>query len=46
MQLIDDSVNICYLYIIRIIDVKIIIYYDMNNKRLYTKKYKIKGEKK
>ena len=45
MQLIDDSVNICYLYIIRIIDVKIIIYYDMSNKRLYTKKYKIKGEK-
>lgn len=45
MQLIDGSINICYLYIIRILDVKIIIYYDMNNKRLYTKKYKIKGEK-
>jgi hypothetical protein len=45
MQLINESINICYLYIIRILDVKIIIYYDMNNKRFYTKKYKIKRRK-
>ena len=45
MQLVNESINICYLYIIRILDVKIIIYYDMNNKRLYTKKYKIKRRK-
>ena len=46
LQLMVGIDNIYYLYIIRILDVKIIIYYDMSNKRLYTKKYKIKGEKK
>lgn len=45
LQLMVGVDNIYYLYIIRILDVKIIIYYDMSNKRLYTKKYKIKGEK-
>jgi hypothetical protein len=45
LQLMVGIDNIYYLYIIRILDVKIIIYYDMSNKRLYTKKYKIKGEK-
>ena len=45
LQLMVGLDNIYYLYIIRILDVKIIIYYDMSNKRLYTKKYKIKGEK-
>jgi hypothetical protein len=45
LQLMVGIDNVYYLYIIRILDVKIIIYYDMSNKRLYTKKYKIKGEK-
>ena len=45
LQLATGLDNIYYLYIIRILDVKIIIYYDMDNKRLYTEKYKIKGEK-
>ena len=45
LQLMVGLDNIYYLYIIRILDVKIIIYYDISNKRLYTKKYKIKGEK-
>ena len=45
LQLMVGIDNIYYLYIIRILDVKIIIYYDISNKRLYTKKYKIKGEK-
>ena len=43
-QLLTDKKYVYYLYIIRILDVYIIIYYNMNNKKLYTKKCKLKEE--
>ena len=43
-QLLTDKKYVYYLYIIRILDVKIIIYYNMNDKKLYTKKYKLQGD--
>lgn len=43
-QLSTDKEYVYYLYIIRILDMKIIIYYNMNNKKIYTKKYKLQGD--
>ena len=43
-QLLTDKEDVYYLYSIRILDVNIIIYYNMNNKKLYTKKYKLKED--
>ena len=43
-RLLTDKKYVYYLYIIRILDVKIIIYYNMNDKKLYTKKYKLQGD--
>lgn len=43
-QLSTDKEYVYYLYSIRILDVNIIIYYNMNNKKLYTKKYKLKED--
>jgi hypothetical protein len=40
-QLLTDKGDVYYLYIIRILDVKIDIYYNMTKKKLYTKKRKI-----
>ena len=43
-QLSTDKEDVYYLYSIRILDAYIIIYYNMNNKKLYTKKCKLKEE--